>query len=159
MTSLIPRPPPFLPSICVDMQEYTEAEDHFCVLLWMQMEGENRGGLGTRISSVTMGQQWHTICWSLDYSGSTMWKHSLLSWLVISTPKEHNYAGFLHACTEQGKYSTNLKHSQNTSPLNTTITLCPRTGQFTLNDIGWCRNHMRSWSVVTGRCSRVWVLL
>ena len=40
VTSLVPRPLLFLPSICIHMQECTGAEDHFRVLLWKVKTGE-----------------------------------------------------------------------------------------------------------------------
>jgi len=42
--SLIPRPPPFLPSVCV--HNNTQEQN---VILRTQTEGKNGGGLGTRL--------------------------------------------------------------------------------------------------------------
>ena len=42
--SLVPRPPPFLPSVCVRNITFCS-----CVLLWTQTEGKNGGGLRMRL--------------------------------------------------------------------------------------------------------------
>ena len=48
-SSLVPRPPLFLPSICVHINTrmWSSAPVYYC--LWVQMEGKKGGGLGTRL--------------------------------------------------------------------------------------------------------------
>ena len=104
-----------------------------------------------------MGQQFDSSYAVLEVQSlqceSTVWSVHWYSFPISDKYSTRNTCSSCRFCSylQDIKYSTNYKIH---CPLNATIILWPETGQFTSNNRGWHRNHMRLW-LVTGNCSIV----
>ena len=97
--SLVPRPPPFLPSVCFhnNIRKQKTGKKILPCTMWMETEGKNRGGLGMRLYwCVVTLSVWMLITLSLNsimytthmdpffsFTPSCRWLAGLVAWLYI----------------------------------------------------------------------------